>query len=691
VGLPWPCSSPSRSEMTECAWPVEGLNRCVGSGEWDDAEDVFRVLRRVALSCDEDELKEHAVHAELTLAFLLHLCEQHEVYRKQVLECLSVLMDVDAWESTYAAQPALQAKVAELPDDIRAAFAMQHKAIEQSLLKSFSADAMLKMRAQKVSEDLQPDQVQQSVAEYREAEKLRKDMMEASAGDIRRVAFVDPDSVPERAARAAPGSSTLRAAADELQEAISTVMDIDSRAKLENAGVHAFAELRRSCLHSVSWPDVLERHAEHAPAVFNFLVDFTKRNRMRLRQICEVVNLLMASPGWAEAFHASPMLADRLRGELDDNVQAVFGMQHEKLMALVTSGARQKAEQGASPSSLLQDASLPDDPPGLAKAADTEQAPKSPEAAAGGNEAPVAVGSDSGEGSAAETASREASEIQEGQEVADQMRSMRKGLQVRFSASIRERFIGSQQCGLTTQERAAQAVTTFAKGASQALSAAEWRQATTPDGKAYYYNMTTRESRWDRPREVPMPTASANGFSVGSKVEVFSNSMQVWCSAVVEKLTEDTVTAVFQLPDADPKDWVRKDLPIGHQDLRKVEEETEPALTPVEEAEYDKHFQGMLRDGNVDTHLIIKFLGSSNLPRSVLKEIWYVANPEMKPSLGRNEFLLCCRLCGHCQAMVGDEKEALLRKAGQPLRELLQRHCVGWPAPKLPIFDAALR
>ena len=92
-------------------------------------------------------------------------------------------------------------------------------------------------------------------------------------------------------------------------------------------------------------PDVFARDSEHAGAVISFLIDFTKRHhRIRIKQICEVVNLLLSCPAWVAALDVSPMLRDRIRSELPEEIQAAFALQNRHLEASVTDRARTKAK-----------------------------------------------------------------------------------------------------------------------------------------------------------------------------------------------------------------------------------------------------------------------------------------------------------------------------------------------------------
>jgi len=59
-------------------------------------------------------------------------------------------------------------------------------------------------------------------------------------------------------------------------------------------------------------------------------------------------------------------------------------------------------------------------------------------------------------------------------------------------------------------------------------------------------------------------------LEVNSSVEVYSNSLGVWCPGVVQELKEGFATISFFYPDMDPstEQPAVKELPLGHQDLR---------------------------------------------------------------------------------------------------------------------------
>lgn len=59
-------------------------------------------------------------------------------------------------------------------------------------------------------------------------------------------------------------------------------------------------------------------------------------------------------------------------------------------------------------------------------------------------------------------------------------------------------------------------------------------------------------------------------LQVNSAVEVYSNSLQVWCTGIVQELNDGVATIAFFYPDMDPntESPAVKELPLGHQDLR---------------------------------------------------------------------------------------------------------------------------
>ncbi|CAJ1385619.1 unnamed protein product [Effrenium voratum] len=226
-------------------------------------------------------------------------------------------------------------------------------------------------------------------------------------------------------------------------------------------------------------------------------------------------------------------------------------------------------------------------------------------------------------------------------------------------------------------------------------------------------------------KEAELPCAKPR---VGEKVEVFSNSVQRWCPGFVEKVSRTEVTIAFQLPNARANEWSKKSLALGHSELRWVSRApgspmpsagstldskratTKPASgffgtslptnwAPEEVQLYDSLFaelEGLVCGPNENgmdplASAQLDYIAQSGLPRRALREIWQVANPHLRASLGLEEFRACCRLVGHCQAMSTqseDDKELRqLRAGGGGLRAHLRSSCLAEPAPRLADFS----
>ena len=80
---------------------------------------------------------------------------------------------------------------------------------------------------------------------------------------------------------------------------IEEVWFIDNPVGLENAAISLFGQLRM-CV-----AEAFDSESESVPAVFHFVIDFALKIRMRLMEILDVLNILMASPAWAESFMVS--------------------------------------------------------------------------------------------------------------------------------------------------------------------------------------------------------------------------------------------------------------------------------------------------------------------------------------------------------------------------------------------------
>eukprot|EP00927_Polykrikos_kofoidii_P023704 TRINITY_DN21746_c0_g1_i1.p1 TRINITY_DN21746_c0_g1~~TRINITY_DN21746_c0_g1_i1.p1 ORF type:complete len:675 (+),score=131.54 TRINITY_DN21746_c0_g1_i1:72-2027(+) len=553
------------------AVPLGGLETCVRGGNWDSAEDTFRVLRRVILSSGDRDLELWALETrQLIWGFLLDFCRRRKIFKRQVVECLSVLTASAVWREDYTANPSLQASAAGLPDDVLAAIALQHDVLAQS----FSAKSARNLKPETVPEDLRLEDVKDSVVAFREADRLRTAKLEecesveptpthrGNSGDKSFGGNVDMgDTSVSLVGGYTPMGPGGTAAAAQLRDGVQAVLEVDTPEKMEDHGLRAFTKLRRGCLHTMHWPEALDAEAAQAAGVLNFLVDVAKQHRLRLKQVCEVVNLVMASEAWVEALRSSQEVMQRVRTELPEDAQAVIGLQHEELLGVISPAAAQQATAAMAEES----------------ASATAQAPS--------------TGTIPASEPKGDAAASFAQELLDAREVAREMKSMRKCLQVDFLRSIEVRAIDKEGTPIevTLAQKADLAVAAATEAAGKVTVAADWREARAPSGKKYYYHVVTRVSRWDKPKDIPLPTWEAGGFRIGDPVEVYSSSRKVWCKGLVESLTDSSAAVAYRLPGAAGSDLLRKELPFQHEDLRRraamfdEEEDSEEAPGPPAE------------------------------------------------------------------------------------------------------------
>mmetsp|Transcript_98573 Transcript_98573/g.174617 ORF Transcript_98573/g.174617 Transcript_98573/m.174617 type:complete len:260 (-) Transcript_98573:344-1123(-) len=111
-----------------------------------------------------------------------------------------------------------------------------------------------------------------------------------------------------------------------LRDAIQAVLPlVKDNLKFESEAVTVFVEFRRVCLqnkNATKKQEIFERQVAHAIPVYRFLIKFTERfHKVRIRQICEVLQCLMtSSPAWGAALESCDELQERLR-ELPTSVQ----------------------------------------------------------------------------------------------------------------------------------------------------------------------------------------------------------------------------------------------------------------------------------------------------------------------------------------------------------------------------------
>lgn len=256
-----------------------------------------------------------------------------------------------------------------------------------------------------------------------------------------------------------------------------------------------------------------------------------------------------------------------------------------------------------------------------------------------------------------------------------------KGVAVKMSVLHRPARPESSAAGAAQPRQSAAAATgptpSSKKAARQPRD--EWKEAKAPTGHAYYYNLATKATTWERPAAL----GGLHTYKVGDTVEVWSNSQRVWGNGKVERVEGDRIFVEFSLPNGTV---AKKELSRSHRDLRPTAQRAaREGWSSQEKAAYQQHWESLPGDKSAKSaNTVAQFLMASRLPRPALKQVWAVSNPGCKVKVGLEEFARCCRLVAHCQGMGKDSP--LLLKAERPLRVKLREECLSKRPPALPCF-----
>lgn len=272
-----------------------------------------------------------------------------------------------------------------------------------------------------------------------------------------------------------------------LREGVLAVVGVDSAVKWENDAGTAFGQLRRACVQlaqaasrssgSIGEANALRLQAVHAPKVLRFLVDFAKGHKIRIRQVREVVGYLMESPSWAAAFQALPLLKERVCQELGAEMQAAFRI--SPCQNVVKEVSEKAEEKGCTMVEHATQDSLD---------------PRSPDITTPCHATPSEKDLEALDPMGPSITDSSLKNI----EASDATSGITSPCPVSHS--------WSECCSL-------QALTPR----SARTPPSDWLEAIDVDGRAYYWNTSTRETRWERPllfSQAPPPPLAAPPGSV---------------------------------------------------------------------------------------------------------------------------------------------------------------------------------
>lgn len=654
-------------------WPCwERFEEIVAEGTAMSANTDFNDFKKTVLKASISEIEQQAEHAPATWSFLLAFAAVKKIYRRLIIQVFNKLMQAPGWAAAWEAQPKLKDQIRGLHVDLQVALGLQH----ELLMKSIAPGAM--QQAAHASADEKPETVQVEM----QREKILDEIRDETA-ETRPDAFGGMDPAEDDGAAADPLQSDLAV----LQEGIDAVLEINSTSRMMRRGLGALHLLRIGCVQCAGKEQIFQQEVGYSHQVFSFLLNLSKcmPDGGTTKKVAEVMNQLMASPSWSRSLESSTLLQETLQ-ELPQQVQAALGLQHEKIMELISEGARRHAT-GDEASELndfhkvaakMQSVrfALPPDTtsaPGphqprakaaaAAAARGAQAAPAAAAAAGRATAATAAAPAQAGAGGAAEAARAAVAVAAPAQAQARAAAAATPAVRAGYPAEAARPAAPAQAAAEPPRQR-------------------EWQEAKTPEGHCYYFNLRTRASQWERPEELGGPYQ----YTPGEEVDVWSNSQKKWGRGRVEKVENGRVTAEFNLPGGGT---AKKELPANHKDLRPVAaapEAAEETWSAEEKAAYKGWFARL--EGPKDakpTAAVATFLLSSGLPKRALKQVWAVANPENTPDLDLDTFSRCCRCVGHCQAFGLDSE--LVTTADRPLRVRLREQCLQTKPPQLPSFS----
>jgi hypothetical protein len=100
------------------------------------------------------------------------------------------------------------------------------------------------------------------------------------------------------------------------RQGIDGIDDIEEDGFRTQEAKEAFDALRRGALHGSHDDELMAEFASETGPVLSFLIDYALRRKIYLKQVLEVVSLLLSSPAWANVYMSLDYLQDRPRSSL---------------------------------------------------------------------------------------------------------------------------------------------------------------------------------------------------------------------------------------------------------------------------------------------------------------------------------------------------------------------------------------
>ncbi|CAK0909799.1 unnamed protein product, partial [Prorocentrum cordatum] len=578
---PLGAAAPGPAAMAD-AWPnwakVEEL---VSKQQFASGASEFNAIKKKVSKASPDEIASVSLQAPTVWAFLLGFAAAKKMYKNQIIQVINKLTQVPEWVAAWEASPELHEKIKELHEDLQAALGAQHDALKSSITPQA-------MQSVVRAEDT-PAEVSKAAERERIVDEIKDSVLATSAAS--------PGTAPEDApfSHAAGAPAADGAPAEEAEEAeekpqvppeLAALQDGIDAALVPGGGACELGRLRIGVIQCAGREEFFQRESGHAHEVFAFLLGCARDRPAEVHHVAEAMNQLAGSPSWCAVLEASPVLREALQ-ELPVEAQAALGLQHEKVMALISDKAREKATGG---------------------------------------------------------------------DVSEEVKSVAVSMERIRSIRPAEKLPDPEP--------------------EPPKPAEEWKEARTPEGHSYYFNVRTKESTWVRPAALGGP----HEYKVGEEVEVWSNSQRVWGPGKVESVEGGTITASFTMPGGSV---AKKELPASHKDLRPV---GTSGLSDEEKVAYKELFDAV--EGGADAKgakAVAALLRKSGLTDKQLAQLWTVGNPQNRSELNLREFSLCCRLVAHCQAL-GDAPVVV--QAERDLRVKLRSECADKRPPALPRFES---